>query len=123
MMNHITLIKTAQEMPGGAMLITSVVVKKYEDIEGLLDILTKDLYVFAIHGKEHNISLLTPSFTSDNAIFTFLSDIGHTFKRPLGDRFYDLAGSSLAKFIYECGYVDCWIADPPRGNIGYTNED
>ena len=122
-MNHVTLIKTAQEMPSETTLITSIVEKEYEDIEELLDLLTKHLYVFAVHGKDHKISVLEPSFTSNNAVFTFLSDIGHTFKRPLNDNFYDCAGPSLAKFTYECGYVDCWIADPPRTKKNNTEEE
>ena len=110
-------------MPGGTTLITSIVEKEYEDIEELLDLLTKYLYVFVVHGKDHKINVLETSFASDRAVFTFLSDIGHTFKRPLGDKFYDSAGSSLAKFVYECGYVDCWKADPPRANKNVTKEE
>ena len=121
-MNYITLIKTAQEMPSGSTLITSIVEKEYEDIEELLDLLTKYLYVFVVHGKDHKIDVLETSFASNSAVFTFLSDVGHTFKRPLNDNFYDCAGSSLAKFIYECGYVDCWTNNPPRVNKDSTKE-
>ena len=90
-------------MPGGTTLITSIVEKEYEDVEELLDLLTKYLYVFMVHGKDHKINVLETHFTCDDAVFTFLSGIGHTFKRPVGDTFYDIAGTSLAKFIYECG--------------------
>lgn len=113
-MKYITLIKTAVENPSGKTLITSVIEKEYETVEELIDILTIRNYVFAIHGKDHKIDLLTPIFKSDSDVFKFLSEKWHAFKCPLGDDFFGLAGVNFGTFLYECGYVDCYLDNPHR---------
>ncbi|MCK4668220.1 hypothetical protein KAU33_15825 [Candidatus Dependentiae bacterium] len=116
-MRYVTLIKTAEENPAGKIIITSVIEKEYQDVEGLLNILTKELYVFAIPGRDHDIKILETRYASTTAVHQYLCRTGYAFKRPIGDKFFDVAGKSLATFTYECGYVDCWIDDPPRNRV------
>ena len=122
-MRFVTLIKTAEESPSGNTLITSVIEKEYMSIEELIDILMKELYIFAIHGKDHKVNLLETRYTSPNAVFQDLSNLSYVFKYPIGDKFFDMAGNTLAKFTYNCGYNDRCDDNSPGKDLDLRIED
>ncbi len=112
-MRFITLIKTAEESPSGITFISSVIVRKYQDIKGLLKILNDKDYIFAVHGKDHEIKVMETKYTSKNSIFEELSIKWHTFKFPPSANLFDLNCERLAEFIYVCGYDDRWYEKQP----------
>jgi len=121
-MGFVTLIKTAEESPSGTTLITSITEKEYLSVEEFIDILMKELYVFAIHGKDHKVNLLETRYTSLNAVFKDLSKFSYVFKRPIGDRFFDISGNTLVKFAYKCGYNDHRYEKTPGRDLDLRKE-
>lgn len=117
-LRYITLVKTATENPTGNVFITSIAERGYDHIEELIEILSEDDYVFAIHGKGHKLESMTTIFHLECELFAHISASLHTFRRPLGNRFA-LDPVAFGKFLYECGYVDCWFDNPPRVTNAY----
>lgn len=110
-LGHVILVKTADERPTGSVVITSVVTKEYNNVKELIRILTMELYVFAVHENSCckvpcNIVPLEDRFTSENATMRFLLESHFAFKRPISDKFFDMAGESFGEFLYKCGYDD-----------------
>lgn len=121
-MRYVTLIKTAVESPASKIIITSVIEKEYQDVEGLLNILIKELYVFAIPGRNHDLKILGTRYASTTAVHQHLCRTGYAFKRPIGDKFFDIAGKSLATFTYECGYDDRLNDNIPGKDLDFRLE-
>lgn len=105
-MGFITLIKTADENPTGFTVISSVMVKKYAGINSLFDILSKEVYSFAIHGENSGILPLATDFSSDEDVFKHLSKHWIAFKKPETSHITEFKAEILATFVYECGYKD-----------------
>lgn len=121
-MRFVTLIKTAEENPAGKIVITSVIEKEYQDVEELLNILIKELYVFAVHGRDHDIKILETRYASTTAVHQYLCRTGYAFKRPIRDKLFDIAGKSLATFTYECGYNDRLDDNTPGKDFDFRVE-
>jgi len=112
-MRYITLIRTAEELPTHTIVVTSAIEREYENVEDLIKILKKSPYVFAVHGKGHGIIPLERHYTSNEAVFSFLSGNWHTYRRPERLNFKDFRIEPIIKFIYGCGYDDRWYDKRP----------